>query len=90
MNQSFPGKCSEPRPRGDSCKVTSLATPPGTGAESIFKDFPGDLNQADRSWDHLSLDSSYDHDDSQRRQEQPDGDYNSGGDPVGRLALTHG
>jgi uncharacterized membrane protein YbhN (UPF0104 family) len=39
----FPGKCSEPRPRGDFCGVTSLATPPETGAESIFKDFPGDL-----------------------------------------------
>jgi hypothetical protein len=40
---SFPGKCSEPRPRGDFCRVTSLATPPRTGAESVFKDFPGEL-----------------------------------------------
>jgi hypothetical protein len=40
---SFLGKCSEPRPRGDFRRVTSLATPPGTGAGSVFKDFLRDL-----------------------------------------------
>jgi hypothetical protein len=39
---SFPGKCSEPRPRGGFRKVASLATPPGTGAESVFKTFRED------------------------------------------------
>ena len=40
---SFAGKCSESHPRDDLRRVTSLATPPRTGAESVFKDFPGDL-----------------------------------------------
>jgi hypothetical protein len=40
---SFLGKCSEPRPRGVCYSATSLATPPTTGAGSIFKNFPRKL-----------------------------------------------
>ena len=36
-------KCSEPRPRGGFCSSTPPATPPGTGAGSVFKDFPRGL-----------------------------------------------
>jgi len=31
------------RPRGGFCSSTSPGTPPGTGAESVFKDFPRNL-----------------------------------------------
>jgi hypothetical protein len=44
------GKCSKPGLQGDLRVVTSLATPPGIGAESVFKDFPGDLRQAKEGW----------------------------------------
>lgn len=44
--KSFPGKCSEPHPRDDFRRVTSPMTPPRTGVESVFKDFPGDLTNS--------------------------------------------
>jgi hypothetical protein len=55
---SSPGKCSKPCPRGDLCKVTSLATPPGTGARSGLQEFPGDLQRdvlCPHLWERLPL-----------------------------------
>jgi hypothetical protein len=52
--ESFLGKCSEPRLRGDFREVASLATPSGMGAESIFKDFPGDLFVVYLLWRSIS------------------------------------
>jgi len=55
--RSSPGKCSEPRPRGGFCRVTSLATPPrlvlslskGRGLRAFSRTFR-EISEAERGW----------------------------------------